>query len=218
MCCGQNNSNSNFPTVVFVVALLVGTGMLIYHSLDITQENNRLKQAMANLQTELTARNAEAKSLNDEISACSLANAALTNEISACSLATTTLTAETNQLRSELDRMLKDYTALQTYVNGLRLPDVENLRQENNNLNVALELCNSSEAKQKMLQSSILPTDLETWTMIAVVVLIGAINLIVYAIYSHRKKASVLDRLRAEHGLPRRNRDIHVKETRSLHS
>jgi regulator of replication initiation timing len=224
MCYGQPNSNSNFPTVVFVVALLIGMGLLIYHSVDLATENNQLKQSMVNLQAELTARDSEAKALKDEITTCTMANTALTGEttrlqgeLDQARIDYTALTGETTKLQGELDQALKNYTTLQTYVNGLGLTNVEGLRQENYNLSIALAQCTSNEANQKILQSSILPTDPEAWLTIAVFVLVGATLLIYYAIYKRWKKASILHRLYSEQGLSRRNRNSDVIEARFLH-
>lgn len=202
--------SSNFPIVVFVTALLIGMGLLIYHSLDITQENQQLKQSLAAAQVELSTLDTQAKALQEEVATCTLANNALNDEklglqtqLDQVAGQNTILTNEASRLQGELDQVRNDYTALQASVNGLDLTMVEELRQENENLNIALNQCTSLQANQPMLQSSFLPTDLATWTLLVVIGLVGVSVLIFRAVQVRRKKASVLHRLYEEQSLSR---------------
>ena len=186
----NNYPSNNFSTVFFLVVLFIGMGVLGYHAYEITVENVRLNEVVKTLQTNVTSLNTENAALKTENTTLKTENAAFTDENS--------------QLKTALEKEVAENISLKAS-DADRLAELEKLRRENSELKVEnLQLKTivgsnggSSQKDIEVIQSSLLPTDLESWLKVAIVVLIAVILLIIYATYElakdiRRKKAASL--------------------------
>jgi len=203
MCYNQPNSTSNFGTVVFVSALLIGMGLLIYYALDITTENRQLEQSVDSLQVELASRDLEANTLRDEVAGYTLENTSLAEEVA--------------RLQGERDLILKEYAALQAYAIELELARATPLQQENNEQQIGLEHCENTETGEEILYASIGPTNPTLWGTIGGIPLFGTVLLGIH-IYktARRKKTSGLDRHSTQQSLSDRRRNTKIIESRFI--
>lgn len=164
----NNYPSNNFSTVVFLVVLFIGMGLLIYHTYEITNENGQLKETVGTLQ-------AGVETLNKENTELKTANVALTDENS--------------KLKATVEKAGVENTSLKTENTTLRTANIA-LTDENNKLkasdsNVQQMSCGeNSSVNHEILLSTFVPIDLEAWMRVKEIVLVIAILFIGYIIYT----------------------------------
>ncbi len=186
----NNYPSNNFSTVFFLVVLFIGMGVLSYHAYEITVENGQLNEAVKILQTDVASLNTENAALKTENTTLKTENAAITNENS--------------QLKTTLEKEIAENISLKAS-DAEKLAELEKLRREYSELkteNLQLKTIvgsdgGSSQEDIEVIQSTLLPTDLESWLKIVAVVIIAAILAISFTTYVlakdiRRKKAASL--------------------------
>jgi len=212
----NNYPSSNFSTVFFLVVIFIGMGLLIYHTVEITVENGQLEEAMGTLQAHVATLKTENAALKTESTAFETENAAVKTK-------NTSLTDENSRLKTALEKAVAENTSLKASDAG-KLAELEKLRLEYNVLRLENQQLKalqgsggvSSKAAPEVLQSSFLPTGLEFWMKLGVIVLAVTIFLLSYAIYYalskdiRRKRAAVLNEMYNGRGSSRKSRYTHI--------
>jgi cell division protein FtsB len=209
----NNYPSSNFATVFFLVIVFIGTGLLMYHTYDVSLENGRLKEVVETLQANVEKLNAENTTLRAENTTLKAENASLT--------------VEKSKLQIELEKALAEINSLKAAGTGKLLLDLEKLRSENNELrleNQRLVAMQNTDGGQnnmapEVLLSTFLPTDLDFWKKVLAVALVEVfllMNCLVYNLIKNvrRGKVAALSGNSAIHGSTRKSRNTHVIDTR----
>jgi hypothetical protein len=208
------NNNSIFLTVLFLVAIFIGMGLLIYHTVEITGENAQFKISVKDLQARMATLEAENTTLKSE-------NTTLASENSTVKTENATLVNDNNNLKNKLANVLSENTSLKS-TNDETLAELGALRSENSNiksenLRLTQSPCNAStnnETGLQVLQATVLPTIPESWIKFAATLPIGAIIIVSYNYYAHRRKAAALARLYARRELSQRGPTTKVIDSR----
>lgn len=208
----NNYPSSNFATIFFLVIVFIGTGLLMYHTYDVSLENGQLKEVVGTLQASVEKLNAENTTLKAENTTLKTENASLT--------------VEKSKLQVELEKALAEITSLKSADTGNLLADLVKLRSENNDLRLENQrlkaMQNTGGGQNNMapeaLLSTFLPTDLEFWKKVLAVALVEVfllMNCLVYNLLKNvrRGKAAVLSGNYAEHGSARKSRSTHIIDT-----
>ena len=195
----NNYSSSNFATVFFLVVLFIGTGVLIYHTVEVSNENRQLKETIVTLQANAETLSAENANLKTDNSALVMKNNELTNE--------------NTGLKTALEQAAAENTSLKTR-NAEMATQLENLQAQ----------CTSvgdGNTAPEVLESTFLPTDPQFWMRAAMVVLIVTILLLGYTVYTitkeiRRKRAVVLNGMNHNRALSQKDQSPHLIDSRFL--
>ena len=191
----NNYPSTNSGTVIFLVLLFIGMGLLMYHTYEITLENGQLKETVSTLKTSEATLNTEKDSLKAE-------NAILMTENAALMAENLAVTDEINKLETALTEKVTENMALMAS-DTEKSAELETLRIEYSELL-------SEYLKLKPLQSddesaglspeahlsSLLPVGLDYWVILAVGILLAALIFIRYKTlkllnYMQQKKAGI---------------------------
>ena len=158
---------SNFPTVVFLVIVFVGMGLLIYRTVDLTQANGQMKATLEASQATASELSAENDGLRAKVAELRTDKAALS--------------AENDQLKARLEQTAAEIEAMKAG-DAIRPPDLG--AQPGGSGASKLEItqpggrAGNGSGSAEVLQSSFLPADPEFWTKAAVAGMIAAILLL----------------------------------------
>jgi regulator of replication initiation timing len=208
----NNYHSSNFATVFFLVIVFIGTGLLMYHTYDVSLENGRLKDTVGTLQASVEKLNVENTGLKAENTILKTKNASLT--------------VEKSKLQIELEKALAEITSLKAADTGKLLVDLVKLRRENNELRLEiqrLEAMRNTDGSQnnmapEVLLSTFLPVDPEFWKKVLAVALVEVfllMNCLIYNLVKNlwRGKVVIPRRNNSENGSTRKSRITHVIDT-----
>jgi len=179
----NNYSSSSFSTVFFLVAVFIGMGILIYHSVDITKENGQLRETVETMQT--------------SVETLSTANVALKTENASLKTANSTYTTDNHTLKADLEKAAAEMISLKALVAN-NTTELEKLRHENSILTtekLRLNKLQSADSRSptdnhEVLQSTLIPTDLELWMKVATVIIVMGILFIGYTLHIFFKDRS----------------------------
>ena len=153
-------SSSNFGTVVFLVLIFIGTGLLMYHSYEITVQNGQLEQQVASLQSTNASLNGENTALKTENETLRANIGGLQNENNSLKTEKAGLENNLSTLGTEMARLQAENTALQTENTALK--------SENTSLSQATNpVIPVTGNPETIVQSGFLPSSLESSMTVA---------------------------------------------------
>jgi len=184
----NNYPSTNFATVFFLVILFIGTGLLIYHTYEVTFENNQLKEDLGTFQASVTTLNSENIALKSENNTLNTKNAELNAE-------NIMLTDENSALKFALEIAVGENLAMKASDSD-KLTELEKLRRENSDLTFENQRLMTvytngnvnSKANLEVLESSFVPTDIKFWVMVIAIILIGVVFFTAFAVFALIKK------------------------------
>jgi chromosome segregation ATPase len=207
-------SSSNFGTVVFLVVVFIVMGVLIYHTVEVFNDTNELNEELAACQNDLDQAITKYEVTISECSALQTENSTLMAEISQ-------LRNENNQLRAAQGDLDAEIAALNATI-AANTEEIEKLSRENNDLRLENEQLKKqstrsiegSKALSEVLQTPLMPVDLETLVKAIMIPLFGEIltiiGIAIKALKDLRRKQTTVRKQRNQRGSPGKNRYPHV--------
>ena len=237
-----NNPSSNFGTVVFLVLVFMGSGLLLYHCYDITVQNQQLEETVGTLQASVDELNVSNAGLKSENATLQTENVALKSNSATLTSENTTLTtenaglesenvafqSENTALKSNNAKLTSENTTLTTENAGLKLMDTV-LQKENSKLKTVLpnegaQIVSSkatpdgsSNGVSELLQSNFLPNDFDSWMkwidILLIASLLFAFGEVCILVNKLRKKGTLPQMISSRRILPRKSQNTNVIES-----